>query len=318
MATLRNMKTLLKDTNYNDRLQRAIADSTDANWQVWYGIYPVPQQVKELMEKLTSAMPNIQVHPSNLLRHEHEGKTAYLVNEFSIYMDEYPFDFGRIGYRDYTTGKKNDENIYGIYSRKIHNAKYGTGRDQFHMVMTASVDKAVKMGMKYLVPYTHSELARAHYKSIVGNASQSNTDALGELAKTINPISGARSELLIQELLHLIHQKATFKSAEFNEVLANLEGAYNRMKEEQARVVDAQFVRFRKVGGDMYVDVMTAQDVRRNDFKASLGDIMTYKMDELPEDLLGSISVLNILEDGQYVTRVGQKVDDTTFWIERG
>ena len=44
----------------------------------------------------------------------------------------------------------------------------------------------------------------------------------------------------------------------------------------------------------------------------------TYSMDELPEDIGGAISVLSILEDGQYVPRVGQKVDDTTFWIERG
>ena len=51
---------------------------------------------------------------------------------------------------------------------------------------------------------------------------------------------------------------------------------------------------------------------------ATSGDVVTYTMDELPEDLKGSIAVLNILEDGQYVPEVGRRVDEEHFWLERG
>jgi hypothetical protein len=41
-------------------------------------------------------------------------------------------------------------------------------------------------------------------------------------------------------------------------------------------------------------------------------------MSDLPEDIVKSISVLSILNDKQYVPRVGQKIDEYTYWIERG
>jgi hypothetical protein len=39
---------------------------------------------------------------------------------------------------------------------------------------------------------------------------------------------------------------------------------------------------------------------------------------ELPEDAVGSISVLSILENDQYVADVGMKLDSNHFWIQKG
>jgi hypothetical protein len=55
----------------------------------------------------------------------------------------------------------------------------------------------------------------------------------------------------------------------------------------------------------------------RNNSKLRGSQPTTYYADELPEEIAGRVSVLNILEEGQYVARVGQKIDETTFWIEK-
>jgi hypothetical protein len=39
---------------------------------------------------------------------------------------------------------------------------------------------------------------------------------------------------------------------------------------------------------------------------------------EIPEDIMGAVSVLSILNNGQYVANVGMKIDEKHFWIERG
>ena len=45
---------------------------------------------------------------------------------------------------------------------------------------------------------------------------------------------------------------------------------------------------------------------------------LTYLVNELPQDIAGQIAVLNILEDDGYVANVGMKIDDSTYWVERG
>jgi len=46
-----------------------------------------------------------------------------IFEEYSVYLDEYPFNIGRINYKD--NGARQQKNAtYGVYSRKIKNAKY--------------------------------------------------------------------------------------------------------------------------------------------------------------------------------------------------
>ena len=43
---------------------------------------------------------------------------------------------------------------------------------------------------------------------------------------------------------------------------------------------------------------------------------ISYSSDDIPEDLMGRIAVLQTLEDGQYVEKVGLKYDRNTLWLE--
>jgi hypothetical protein len=110
----------------------------------------------------------------------------------------------------------------------------------------------------------------------------------------------------------------SFKTETFRQVADVIEELMTDATTEQKRKVQCVFVRFRKIGDDMYADIQEADDVRGNSTRLmSNNPTVTHAMSELPEDIMSSISVLNILNDGQYVAKVGMRIDDLTFWIER-
>jgi hypothetical protein len=118
-------------------------------------------------------------------------------------------------------------------------------------------------------------------------------------------------------MLYLRSQGVKFKTEVFNEVANSIEEVYEKVKEEDNRKVNALFVHFRKVGDDMYADVEEVGAVKQNRQVDFVSPPTTYLTSELPEHILNGVSVLNILEDGQYVARIGQKVDNETFWLEK-
>jgi hypothetical protein len=73
------------------------------------------------------------------------------------------------------------------------------------------------------------------------------------------------------------------------------------------------------VGDESYVTLQEATDIKTSWDKVKVdATTVGYKASELPQDVMGAVSVLSILTDGQYVANVGMRVDDNHFWIERG
>jgi hypothetical protein len=311
---LRRVKKMLADSHLADRIKHAKELGKQNGWGTWYEDYPVSLQMQGFLTAVKKHMPKLKFHPSIIDSFSNDTK-HYIVTEFSVLMDGYPFDLGRVGYRDYSAGGGDD--TYGVYSRKISNPKFGQDRDQHHMVMSSDVTKAVKNASKYILPYTHTELAKAYYDDIQSNVEKVFHDSQTKMHNVAREISSNRQSILA-ELLHLKTLGVTFKTDVFQKASEVIEEAVADATAEDRRKVTCVFVRFRNIGSDMYVDVQEAEDVRRNSRKlATSSQPTTYLMSELPEDIVGSISVLNILNDDQYVAKVGMKIDETTFWIER-
>jgi hypothetical protein len=316
MAKLRKMKQLLGDQGYKQRIDNAIKTSTEGGWDSWFDGYPVPKELNTFLTELRSSIPTMKFYPASMNRTETSQPTCFICDEFSVYMDEYPFDLGKVGYQNYAV--RNGENIFGVYSRKITNPKYGQDRDQHHMVMTSDLKKAIKNASKYIVPYTHKELATAFYSNVqqeVNNVYESANSKVRDVSRIVTNDNQA----VITELMHLLSLGVTFKTDAFKQASEEIAEAYNAFKEEKLRVVQLLFVRLRKVGEEVYVDIQETDNVRHNyKIPTTSKPQQTYPMSELPDDIAGSISVLSILSDGQYVTRVGQKIDENTYYIERG
>lgn len=322
MAKLKQMKELIADENTRTKINRAVETAKQVGWAHWFNGVPVPQELEKYLNTLSNSMTRMKFHPTEFVQvwqtHADGSRTHYyIIDEFSAYMDEYPFDLGRVGYRDYSVDGEGN-GTFGVYSRRITNEKYRSNRDQYHMMTTNDLKKAVKLASTYLVPYSTKELATAYYKNM-----QANVEAVYDRAQrgALNVVDGIRgdSKVILAELMHLKSMGVRFKTEQFTQASEKIEDAYNLAQEEAQRTVTALFVRFRKVGEDTYADVQPTDDVRKSSYSPRISSPpTTYAMSDLPQDIVSIISVLSILNDKQYVPRVGQKIDEYTYWIERG
>ena len=102
-------------------------------------------------------------------------------------------------------------------------------------------------------------------------------------------------------------------------VAENLEEIYATFEYEASRKISATFVRIYKIGDTPYVSLQEVTDFKNYSWNGKIDAFAVDKpVTELSEDIVGSISVLSILENNQYVSNVGMKLDSNHFWIEKG
>jgi len=312
------IKKIMEHSNNKDIMKEMCEKTKEYGWNIWVGEYPTDDKMKPLLDKILSAMPNIKIYPRNTARYTTSTQDVRIVNDFYLYTDTCAFPLGHVGFRDYTVGRGEGTATYGVYSRKIRNSKYHDSREEFHMVMTSNIDKAFKAVKTYAVPYSDRELADEYYRDVVSKISDVRRATKSNLDNLVGKIKWGGDNHVIEEMLHLKSQGVKFKTEVFNDVANSIEEMYARVKEEDTRKVNTLFVHFRKVGDDMYADVEETGDVKQSRGIEFVSPPTTYLASELPEHILNGVSVLNILQDGQYVPRIGQKIDNETFWLERG
>lgn len=333
MSNLANIKKLMNDTGHSSKIKSIIDDAKNAAYTEFFMGYPVIEELKVYAEGVLKAMPKVKFYPYDMCYisqpvNDDDGnyvttRQFRVVDEFFVYMDDFPFDLGRIGYGDNAVssgGKTGD--TYHMYSRKVNNAKFATHRNQHHMKMTTDVDKAIKNASKYLLPYTHHELAKAYYEQMHNSVSQVLAKTETKLSHITSPIRSSSSLAILLEMESLLEQGITFVTPEFKELASQVTEAMTAYKEQKARKVSAYFVRLKPVGDETYADiqeVFSIRDNRWNERMLTNGALSaSYPINELPQDVAGQISVLSILEDDGYVSNVGMKIDERTFWVERG
>jgi len=300
----------------------------DRGWRCEYMGVPVPTDLKDFITEVSKAMPHLKFLPyedcnvedSVIIDGEHRILICTVMTEFIVYTDDAPLEVGRISFQDNSASRSGKELTYGIYSRKIRNPKFSSGRNQHNMVMSKDLKKAVKHAKTYLLPYTTSELAKVFYDDIHDRAGDSLSHAKRQMLGTLDPI-GHNREIMITELLNLMTQGVTFVTSEFRDIAKCLQDRVEVYTEQAKRQVDAVFVRIYNIGEDPYADVQIAYNVRQNrNWQTALdkNSVTTYKMSELPEDIAHAVATLSILNNKQYVNHVGMKVDERHFWVERG
>ena len=314
------MSKIMEHTTNASIFEEMSRSAKEYGWDRWVSDYPVLSELEPLLNKILVAMPHIKIYPRNTARLIRPTQEVRIVNEFYLYTDTCAFPLGKVGFRDYSVGRNDGKPMYGVYSRKIENAKYRDSREEFHMQMTSDVDKAFKIVKSYTTPYTDKELATEYFSEIRRHIDNTQHQIRRELDQLIGKIKWGADNQVIEEILHLKSQGVKFKTEIFNEVANNIEETNAKVKDENSRSVGALFVHFRKVGDDMYADVEEVGDIRsaRNGRPEFVSPPTTYLASELPEHILNGVSVLNILADEQYVPRIGQKINSETFWLERG
>ena len=327
MSKLVNIAKYKADKSAREQREGMTATAKECGWKYWLEDIPVSGDLMNFANAVKDVMPNLTFLPVDTEYKEIrvvesvEGSTKRLrvYNELALCMEGNPFDLGRINFKDNSVGKGIKESTYGVYSRKIQNAKYGTHRSQFNMIMSSDVGKAVKNVSKYVVPYSARELAQAFYDPMVRNVAHvlqgvenKARDHVGQLRHDWNS--------MLTEIRALKAKGVEFITPEFKRIAESVDDVYGAYESEKVRKISALFVRFHMIGDETFVTLQEAINVRDNYQEIKLGEntYATVPVSELPEDIVGSVSVLNILNNEQYVANVGMKLDNNHFWIERG
>lgn len=301
---------------YRTKVERTKKSVEEQGWKHSYEGMAVTKELKEFLSEVQKDMPHVKFVACNDVMESdmQTNNRCYVMSYFLVTMEDCPYEIGRIGFGDFSA-KKSGKPTYVVQSRKIRNPKFREGRDQFHMVMTSDVKKATINAKKYLIPFSTKELARYSYDSIVVNAQTALTHAHSQMTRTLDPISYAK-DVWIKELLNLKNQGVTFATQQFQDIMKVLPERVDIYNEEVTKKVYGFFVRLYNVGGDTYIDVQHAENLR--DSSRSLDSAtQTFPMSSAPQDILGGVATLAILEPKQYVTNVGMKVDEKHYWIER-
>lgn len=301
---------------FRSRVERAKKSVEEQGWTHSYDGIAVSKEMKEFLLEVQKAMPHVKFVAGNDVMETdvQTGNRCHVMNYFLVTMDDCPYEIGRIGFGDFSA-TKSSKPTYVVYSRKINNPKFRAGRDQFHMVMTSDVKKAITNAKKYLVPFSTKELATYSHDSMVSNAQTALTHAHSQMTRTLDPITYAK-DLWIKELLNLRSQGVTFVTQQFHDIMKVLPERVEIYNEEKDKKVYGLFVRLYNIGEDTYLDVQRVNDLR-NISPSFNPDMQTFSMSSAPQDILGGVATLAILEPKQYVTNVGMKVDEKHYWIER-
>ena len=236
------------------------------------------------------------------------------VMELYVYMDGHTYTMMKVGYADYST-KGNGENKYMVYARMIKNEKFREDSDQYHMATAEGIERAVKNVKKYLRPYSPTECAAMTYEDIRGRFSTVNSNVSGVMYDAKNDILA--SSHLRNELFHMIDVGYEFLAEDFKGMIVKWRDAYREEQVARARALHTYYVNVRIHREEMVCDVIEVLDAHKKYRLDNNMAVTTYKMEELPDYISGSLAALSMVEDDHYVDGVGLRVDSSTFWVQR-
>jgi len=264
--------------------------------------------VMELRDKIKQSVRGLQFI-------ERDKKSLY------IYRDDCPFILGWIGYGDYRQGGDGTE-MYIVHSRTIDNGKYADYNDQHFMKMSVNIDTALTNVKKYIRPYNPVEMADMKMNEVTRAISNVSDEVSSKMRKIQESIVDVRSygdnsqTRLFTELKHLLTTNHEFVDPSFGAALADYFQTAEEANQYKGRSVPMWFVRVYERFGSQAFDVLSIDNAEN--FRPNIGDERhTYNADNLPEDIMGKLSVLNILNDDQYVDDVGYRAGEGMFYVVR-
>jgi hypothetical protein len=242
----------------------------------------------------------------------HSGPNRVL--ELYVYMDGHTYAMMKIGYADYSVKNTGDVK-YMVYARMIKNEKFSDSKDQYFMATAENIERAVKNVKKYMRPYAPVECASMTFDGIRNKFSSVVSGVSSEVYNAKNDILS--SPHLRAELFHMIDVGYEFLSEDFKGMIVKWREKYIEDQESRGRALHAYYVNVRIHREEMMCDVIEVLDAyKRSRLDAHMA-VTTYKMEDLPEHLSGSLAALSMVEDDHYVDGVGLRVDSATFWVQR-
>ena len=237
-----------------------------------------------------------------------------------MHMPNDPYVMGYIAYGGFQTTVVADQSSYIVSSRHIRNMKYADHNDQYYMAMSINLDTAVRNAKKYLRPLTTRDMALDEYKDVKrkstdteSRASNAKNNAQSDLLARSNREKKIEHNPMLEYMRTLVKVGHEFTDKQLEGDLLN----YFKLEDEHKVLLDkginVSYVRVYEKYGKQVFDV--APILSENSYTHKVGDITLYDKDKVPEDVMGKVSMLSMVDNGHWVDDVGYRVDATMFYV---
>ena len=241
-----------------------------------------------------------------------------------VHMPNDPYVMGYIGYGDFQTTVKAIQSSYVVSSRHIMNMKYADYNDQYYMAMSINLSTAVRNAKKYLRPLTTKDMALDEWTEADMRRKSKNTksamdvkrnNTLSDLLAKNNREKKIEYNPMLEYMRTLVKVGHEFTDKELESDLLS----YFKLEEDANAIssdgVDVDYVRVYEKYGKQVFDVVPLIRDKARYGRSDLGNILTYDKDKVPEDVMGKVSVLSMVENNHWVDDVGYRVDATMFYV---
>ena len=237
-----------------------------------------------------------------------------------MHMPNDPYVMGWIAYGGFQTTVVADQSSYIVSSRHIRNMKYADHNDQYYMAMSINLDTAVRNAKKYLRPLTTRDMALDEYKDVKrkstdteSRASNAKNNAQSDLLARSNRQTNIEHNPMLEYMRTLVKVGHEFTDKQLEGDLLN----YFKLEDEHKVLLDkginVSYVRVYEKYGKQVFDV--APIISKDRYSHIVGDITPYDKDKVPEDVMGKVSMLSMVDNGHWVDDVGYRVDATMFYV---
>jgi hypothetical protein len=243
-----------------------------------------------------------------------------------VYRTQDTYAMGYIGYcQVHETGDQ--EQRYAVFSPNIHNGKYSYGEKQ-HMASALHRPKGVANAAKHLRPLTAKQVLALTQGEFVSALFDAKSTARNQVAKATQQIDCKLFALerfrksdttpLQDELQRILNSDYVFVDKELE---AQLYAAFAAVAEheESKQLHDAKhtFIEVIEAHGKNTFRGFAEVDDDRSLFRLAVTqeNLFYFTQEELPERLMGAMSVLSMVEVGVYVSGVGYRAANNMFYV---
>ena len=243
-----------------------------------------------------------------------------------VYRPQDTYAMGYIGYcQVHETGDQ--EQRYAVFSPNIHNGKYNYGEKQ-HMASALHRPKGVANAAKHLRPLTTKQVLEFTQGEFVSALFDAKTTARSQVARATQQIDcklfplerfrKADTTPLQDELQRILNSDYVFVDKELE---AQLYAAFAAVAEheESKQLHDAKHTFIEVVeahGRNTFRGYAEVNDDRSLSRLADTQENLFYfTQEELPDRLMGAMSVLSMVEVGIYVSGVGYRAANNMFYV---
>ena len=206
------------------------------------------------------------------------------------------------------------ENKWVIGSRLITNNKFRQWSKEFNKKTTNGRDKALKVALQYILPYSYKEIAQRTLKDF-DKVRYVVEDWYGQsLSKARKLMDNLNREVLMKEVAALKALGVKFQTPEFAAFAEEGLTLYAEYRERRKFMTLFHFVQ--QIEGDMYA-VSTTTNSECNGYPKEFDkDARVYRsFDSMPENIQATVAMLKMLGEGSNVAEEGVRISDNQFVV---